>query len=190
MISTLDWLLDCQDSSGNWPSKATNGLNDPLATSDLVQWCHGATGVVVFLCTALRRDMDGINLNHALRRRLVAAIYEGTLLIYSQGLLRKGVGICHGVAGSVYALLAASRVLDDNHSGDADEGKLGYLRKAVHLAHMARNYEELTARGEMNVPERPWSLYEGAAGMCCAWAEVLCRLEGSRVSGIPGFDDL
>ncbi|GLB41306.1 putative lanthionine synthetase C-like protein [Lyophyllum shimeji] len=198
LAGTLEWLLDCQDSSGNWPSKAPDGVRDPLVTSDLVQWCHGATGIVIFLCTALRRDLDGISLTHELRRRLVAAVYEGARLIHRQGLLRKGVGICHGVAGSVYALLAASRVLDDNHStgggaggGEKEEGgKMDYLMRAVHLAHLATEYEELMRAGEMKVPDRPWSLYEGAAGMCEAWAEVLCRLEGGRVKGVPGFDDI
>ena len=68
----------------------------------------------------------------------------------------------------------------------------------------------MESQREMKTPDRPWSLYEGSAGMCCAWAEVYDRLsttgrnlsssgdepEGTRLhwarsrSGMPGFDDM
>ena len=56
----------------------------------------------------------------------------------------------------------------------------------------------------MYVPDRPYSLFEGVAGMCCAWVEVLRRLDGlsspsvvggvemigrSVGSGMPAYDD-
>jgi Lanthionine synthetase C-like protein len=115
--------------------------------------------------------------------------------VYRHGLLRKGVGICHGVAGSVYALLAVSDILDHHSTNPAKPDQTPskkYLLRAVHLAHLATSHETLTANGEMATPDRPWSLYEGTAGMCCAWAEVLLRLEGKRslYRGMPGFDDL
>ncbi|KAF8066986.1 lanthionine synthetase C-like protein [Lyophyllum atratum] len=195
MIKTLSWLMDCQEPNGNWPTKAPDGFFDPIQDTDaeLIQWCHGASGICVFLCTTLRRDTPRISLEKALRRRVVQAVYEGARIVYRHGLLKKGIGICHGVAGSVYALLAAARVLDDKKTGDVDDDKMtlksGYLHKAVHLAQLATQYQELTASGKMKRPDAPWSLYEGAAGMCCAWSEVLCRMEDVRVSGIPGFDD-
>jgi hypothetical protein len=50
----------------------------------------------------------------------------------------------------------------------------------------------------MSTPDHPWSLYEGVGGMCCAWAEVLCRLDDIKKGinvpymgcGMPGFDDI
>lgn len=112
--------------------------------------------------------------------------------MYRHGLLRKGVGICHGVAGSVYALIAISDILDHHSTNPGQMPNKKYLSRAVHLAHMATIYETFTANGEMTTPDRPLSLYEGLAGMCCAWTEVLLRLEGKRnlYRGIPGFDDL
>ena len=92
-----------------------------------------------------------------------------------------------GVAGSVHALLAASDALDTT-------SKREFFTKAAHLAFLATLYEDLTSSGEMSVPDHPWSLYEGLSGTCCAWAEVLCRMdtkEPRRVrSGFPGVDDL
>jgi len=107
-------------------------------------------------------------------------------VVYQRGFLRKGVGICHGVAGSVYALLAAS---------DADDVNCEELfLKAVHLAGLATFHEDLTASKEMGTPDNPWSLFEGLAGTCCVWAEILSRLNsatfGRTSSGFPAFDDL
>jgi hypothetical protein len=98
--------------------------------------------------------------------------------------LRKGVGLCHGVGGSVYALLSASQILD---SGASDGEN---ARRAIHLALVAADWGALTDAGEMSTPDRPWSLYEGLAGMCCAWADVL-RVTGGRAAlGMPGYADI
>jgi hypothetical protein len=92
-------------------------------------------------------------------------------------------------------LLAVSDVLDQEQS-QKERGDT-YLLKALHLAHLATSHSALTSSGEMRVPDRPWSLYEGMAGMCCAWADVLSRCEageekftGRGGSSMPGFDDL
>lgn len=125
----------------------------------------------------------------SLRDRIIAAMQRGGELVYTHGLLRKGVGLCHGVAGSVYALLAVADALDS-------ETNTYWLSRAVHLAHLATEYSALERKGEMRVPDDPYGLYEGVAGMCCAWAEVLLRLgvkgcgAGKRKSGMPGYHDL
>ena len=93
------------------------------------------------------------------------------------------------MAGSVYSLISASNALDSSRDTP-------YLKKAVHLAQLASMAGELVKNGEMSTPDRPWSLYEGLSGMCCAWAEILdCvgRVLENRVrkaSGMPGYDDL
>ena len=70
-------------------------------------------------------------------------------------------------------------------------GALGpWHARAAHLALLACGYEERTRCGEMGVPDRPYSLYEGVAGMCAAWADVVCVLDGKVVGGMVGFADL
>jgi hypothetical protein len=134
-------------------------------------------------------------MGHDLQAKVIESLRLGGRLVYRHGLLRKGVGICHGVTGSVFALLAVSDIVDHHSRSPIQPGQTSnkkYLLRAVHLAHLATSHETLTANGEMSTPDRPWSLYEGMAGMCCAWAEVLLRLEGDRslYKGMPGFDDL
>jgi hypothetical protein len=115
----------------------------------------------------------------------------GADLVYRKGFLRKGVGLCHGVGGSVYALLAVSEILDP--SGDFDQTD-SYLLRATELAHLATTYQSLTNSGEMSTPDRPWSLYEGVAGICCAWGTVLHKLRvessGNNKTRMPAYTDI
>jgi len=128
-----------------------------------------------------------------MQEKVISSLKRGASLVYQEGLLRKGVGLCHGVAGSVYALLAVSDVLDREGPSNATQT---YLVQATHLAHLATQVETLTMEGKMNTPDHPWSLYEGLAGMCCAWGAVATRLETERTRsvfgalGMPGYADL
>ncbi|EIN04685.1 hypothetical protein PUNSTDRAFT_138330 [Punctularia strigosozonata HHB-11173 SS5] len=224
IAKTLEWLIGIQCSDGNWPHKASiHPEIDP--DEDMVQyalhphlpfpsphppfrrWCHGAPAVLILISTFLRRARTSKTLGAALSAHpdlepsILSAARKAAELVYRRGFLRKGVGLCHGVGGSVYALLAASQILDtDTIARDADEQRDGggeeggeggeTLRKAAHLALLAADWAPLTEEGVMSTPDRPWSLYEGAAGMCCAWADLLRALAGKEVIGMPGYADI
>ena len=88
-----------RDATGavNWPA----GTYTPRADGPqmLVQWCHGAPGIVTALADfPLRRspELDGL---------LLAAGQA----IWQAGPLAKGPGLCHGTAGNAAALLALYR---------------------------------------------------------------------------------
>ncbi|KAL7284402.1 hypothetical protein ACG7TL_001692 [Trametes sanguinea] len=202
ILSTVEWLVAIQDPLGNWPSKA--GRHMPYVSGGaaaqqeskrigvdeeyddaLVQWCHGATGFLIFFSALLRRAAQSPQtcaLPSTLHDSLIAALKRAGELVYTRGLLRKGVGLCHGVGGSVYGLLAVSDVLDPPAPAHDVQEKY-WLARAVHLADLATGYQAMTQKGQMAVPERPYSLYEGVAGMCCAWAEVLMRLPNGNGNG-------
>lgn len=76
--------------SANWPAEV--GPPRHLPAKKLVQWCHGAPGLVVSLSTLPDRRLDAL---------LVAAGEA----VWAAGPLRKGAGLCHGTAGNGYALL-------------------------------------------------------------------------------------
>ena len=222
ILQTIEWLISLQDASGNWPSSARQSSRRASEENELVQyvsappvsfstrltryrclpinsssWCHGAPGTIILLSTLLRRapSIEGsAQLSHTLRDKIVASLHRGAALVHTRGFLRKGVGLCHGVAGSVFALLTASDAL----SADPTQSAV-YFQQAVHLAHLATKYAELTRSGEMRTPDSKWSLYEGTAGMCCAWGEIAQRMGDCGTSGacerrigcgMPAFDDL
>ena len=146
---------------------------------------------MILFSTLLRLSADPshpLTLSSTLHNKLFISIQRGANLVYKEGFLRKGVGLCHGVAGSVYALLAVSQVLDP--SGDSNQTR-PYLLYATELAHLATTYRSWTDNGEMRTPDHPWSLYEGVAGMCCAWGAFLQQLgAGTPGSGMPGYTDI
>ncbi|KXN85641.1 hypothetical protein AN958_10978 [Leucoagaricus sp. SymC.cos] len=208
IVQTIDWLVTCQDRTGNWPTRAPDLNQTTLKDS---RWCHGAPAMLILLSTILRMSVTPAvitGLTEKQQDRFVVSLQRGCALVYMQGLLRKGVGLCHGVAGSVYALLAASNVLDDpcnvntsqssetNPTGTNSERHAPYFTQAAHLAHLATYSSSLTRKGDMKTPDHPWSLYEGMAGMCCAWGEVLFRMKDKErtscllCSGMPGYDDI
>ncbi|KAJ7198809.1 hypothetical protein GGX14DRAFT_468927 [Mycena pura] len=202
ILRTAEWLIGIQRDTGNWPTAAPSASASGSTDEELVQWCHGASGILIFLTTLLRL-VSSASAAAPLLRPLIASVQAGAGLVYRHGLLRKGLGLCHGVAGSVFALVAVSDVLDRAGPGAATSGKEAegsgdyYLARAAHLARLAVTHD---ACGDMRVPDHPFSLYEGRAGMCAAWAAVLARLAARNGanreqvhfdrSGMPGFDDV
>lgn len=79
--------------------------------------------------------------------------------------MRKGPGICHGVAGSGYAFLAMFRLTQD----------IKYLYRAH------RMMEVLTTpfAKKMRQPDCPFSLYEGLAGTVCFFIDLMYPESGS-----------
>lgn len=80
-------------------------------------------------------------------------------LIWQKGILKKGPGICHGVAGNGYAFLAMFRLTQD----------IKYLYRAH------RFMEVLTTplASAMCEPDYPYSLYEGIAGTVCFLIDLI-----------------
>jgi hypothetical protein len=164
--------------------------------------------MVILFSTALqflRSHEQLFKIDHATVEKLTHSLTLGAELVYRRGLLKKGLGLCHGVAGSVYALLAASDALDGSpnpasmsisttRNAPTHINRPTFFTQAAHLALLAKFYEDRTLLPGMGVPDHPYSLYEGLAGACCAWANVLCRMDTKdprrRVSGMPGYDDL
>lgn len=83
-----------EDGCANWPAL----VGGP---ADMVQWCHGAPGVL----TSLWRLPWSTELATRMR--------QGGELIWLAGPLAKGSSLCHGTAGSGAALLALYQRTDD-----------------------------------------------------------------------------
>lgn len=99
----LGAFLDLQLPDGNWPSSlpatGSEETSPRKSKSHLVQWCHGAPGVVVSLLS-LRPFYP------KLRDKIDTAIEKGRQLTWKKGLLRKEPSLCHGILGnSLYVLV-------------------------------------------------------------------------------------
>ena len=127
-----------RDGLVNWPQYALRPRRG--RTEVLVQWCHGAPGMITALSPFLDDDES---------TRLLLA---GGELIWRAGPLVKGAGLCHGTAGNGFALLELFR-----RTGDAQ-----WLERARSFAmHAIAQSERMAAA----YGQRRYSLYTGDAGL-------------------------
>ncbi|CAH8539517.1 unnamed protein product [Schistosoma rodhaini] len=137
ILPTVDWMSQLQLNSGNWPSS----LGDSLNRDVLVHWCHGATGVIPLMLSAHKITGENKYLKCAL---------DGGEAVWTRGLLHKGCGLCHGSAGSGFALLEIYQTTQDPK----------YLYRAIKFAEWCTEYSKNATR----IADRPYSLMEGLAG--------------------------
>ena len=113
----VDYLISLRFPSGNLPS-SLESLNGDV----LVHWCHGAPGFVHLM--ALAYKVGWIVLEYSIpntalfpldwqvfgeQKYLDAAVKCGEV-VWERGLLQKGYGLCHGVAGNAYTFLQLYRM--------------------------------------------------------------------------------
>lgn len=148
--SSVDFMLHVQTPRGNFPCDLEDVTKPRRSQDELVHWCHGASGVVYLMAKAYLVWQDPRYLDACLRCGEV---------VWERGLLRKGPGICHGIAGSGYVFLLLYWLTGD----------LRYLHRARQFAEFMFTDEFKEAR----TPDCPYSLYEGLAGTACFLADIL-----------------
>lgn len=127
-----------RDGLANWPQYAVTPRRG--RTELLVQWCHGAPGMITSLSAALDDDESD---------RLLRA---GGELTWKAGPLAKGGGLCHGTAGNGFAFLELFR-----RTGDEQ-----WLDRARHFAmHAIEQSDRMRAR----YGRRHYSLWTGDPGI-------------------------
>jgi len=154
IAKTLEYILslECDASGargkgGHYPTRM-----GPLTDREpLVHWCHGAPGAV-FLFGKAHAVLGG-------PQHLPAALRAGEA-IWECGLLRKGPGACHGVAGNAYAFLYLYQITGDEQ----------WRHRAAQFALFMESSE--FQRGS-RVPDHPFSLFEGWAAAACLYADLM-----------------
>jgi len=95
-------------------------------------------------------------------------------VVWNRGLLKR-VGICHGVSGNAYVFLSLYRLT----------GNIEYLYRAKAFAcFLLEKADELIAEGAMHSGDRPFSLFEGKAGM----AYLLLDMIDPSESRFPAYE--
>lgn len=141
IIPGLDTL--CWPTSGNLRSS----LESQSSKDRLVHWCHGSPGHVLLLVKASKELQ-----NQDLLKR---AQTIGEQVIWPRGLLHKGVGLCHGISGNAYSMLALAGT-NNKMSNNV------WFQRAIYFADFA--WQHFVDQLE-DVPDRPYSLFEGAGGL-------------------------
>lgn len=151
--ATLDKLLDARFQSGNLPIV----LGDQR--DEHVHWCHGGPGLPALAAAAaaaVGADPGGL-----LRK---AALQAGEV-VWARGVILKGNGLCHGLAGNGYAFLSLYRL-----TGEEEHLQRAWAFAALldhHPLQEAIAQQPDRQRRVPGVPDSPFSLMEGTAGVFC-----------------------
>ncbi|KYF52521.1 hypothetical protein BE04_00400 [Sorangium cellulosum] len=153
-LEGLGRLATIEGELANWPAHA----GPP--SKPLLQWCHGAPGII----TSLR---------HADLPEALPLLLKGARSIVAAGPLAKGVALCHGTDGNGAALLEIYRRTQD----------ASWLDRARAFATwaIAQSEAEHHRAGQWR-----YSLLTGDAGLACY---LLDCLDG-RSRGMPGIDSM
>jgi len=144
-----------------WPSgNLDSSIKESHRTDRLVHWCHGAPGYVLLLVKAAK-----VFHNSTFQARAQQIAKD---VIWPRGLLRKGVGLCHGISGNAYALLAVA------------ETDASFIGKASYFVDFALEHLNRLER----VPDRPFSLFEGTGGLC----SLILDLSEPKDARFPVYD--
>jgi hypothetical protein len=167
---TLEQLDQYCFDSGNLVSSIPKSGNFRDKQDRLVQFCHGSPGHVLLLVQMFLTSQVRDGARHLKKANQIA---EST--IYPRGLLRKGVGLRHGVSGNAYCFLSIRDAeLKESTEGKREHQANDWLRHAYTYANFALdNIDELE-----NMPDRPYSLYEGLAGLVCFLLDLVGQKDG------------
>lgn len=157
---TVSKLVDWQLPTGNWDAFAPDSGK---SRDHLVQWCHGAPGMIQSL-GIVRPYFPN------LQEKIDAAISKGREISWQRGLIAKSPNLCHGITGNALAAFPPGPQRDH------------------FLAHTTEAWMEKGERDgfwESADYDFPQSLFFASAGRAVGW------MWKDRVDGvIMGYDDV
>ncbi|WVQ67897.1 uncharacterized protein L199_006102 [Kwoniella botswanensis] len=160
---TVDWLICQRDNEGNFPSSLESS-----GGKELVQFCHGNPGLILVLG-------EGCKLFGKRKNDWMEVAVRAGEVVWEKGLLRKGVGLCHGISGNAFALGALYDLTGDDK----------WLQRTQAFSSIALNIVKGDSDQRTSTPDHPYSLYEGMAGL--AW--LIDDLVKDQIGGFPAFTD-
>lgn len=158
-VTTLQLSAQQNTDMANWPLCTKPDINKLL-----VQWCHGAAGIVTAMAKTPKIDSSNT-------RALDDLLQKTAELVWQAGPLIKGSNICHGTAGNGYAFLYL-------YQRCGDPIWLDRARKfAIHAIEQCQTDRQHYGQGR-------YTLWTGDAGL----AIYLHHCLFPEIAAIPGLD--
>ena len=158
LLENIKYIQTLQiKSTGNFPSDIEG--KDP---GDKVHFCHGCIGAIhLFLLAEEFFPKNGFK---------ETALLSNNCL-WERGLLYKGNGLCHGLSGTIYALIKLYKYTKDEL----------YLKEAIGICHgtydpeiqnLVKQYKD-PQRLRIGIPDTPYSLMEGEGGCLVMYYDLV-----------------
>jgi len=157
VCGTLEMLLSKRYKSGNIPIVLGDSLDEH------VHWCHGAPGLPALLIAARSCLSDPNNL-------LKQTALQAGEVVWNRGVILKGNGLCHGIAGNAYAFLSLYRFTGEDTHLQRAFAFATLLYHAPLQQKIAKHPDP--QRMVKGVPDSPYSLMEGKAGVICFLLDI------------------
>lgn len=166
---TLDYIVAHQFESGNFPSEYYAEDEDQL-----VQWDHGAPGVMG--CLAKAAGVLGEQ-----GSKYADSARKAADCTWKRGLLYKGLMLCHGITGNTYMQLYMYNALGDST----------YLYRALQFQEFVRGTPDLWDIELMRKPTpNPFGFYGGSyEGAIMLWVDLIAA-SGSSSSNSSAWSAL
>ncbi|EPZ34647.1 hypothetical protein ROZALSC1DRAFT_27046 [Rozella allomycis CSF55] len=126
------------------------------SNDDLVQFCHGPSGITHLLTLAASKSSND-------RESIVEVAKTCVDTVWQKGILKKGVGLCHGISGNAYACLDLFKLTREKQ----------YLVQTLYFSERCMSWKQETLNGKLRLPDAPYSLMEGLCGAVCLWNDLL-----------------
>ena len=178
---------------GGWPSR-----NDKPKRVKKVQFCHGSPGVVLVLLQfqkfiqQVEENLYECTINEKyledLQSKNQAAVVPGLVNIWAQGLLKKGYGLCHGIAGNAFSFLLASKcqlLFESQEETEVLRSMCLAFMSAKKVDHVWKSVQGFShpQRYRVGICDFPFGLMNGLAGDVCLHLDLL-----GLSLGFPGFN--
>lgn len=153
----------CQKEKGHLPMSTPLLPSSSNRSLPLVQMCHGTPGLLLLLACARRNDEF---FQEHWQKDWDETFAIGSQRVWEEGLVSKGGGICHGIAGNALPWILW---VGAGRSNREDEK---YLRYALAFSKEARETPPFGNGNKYRTPDHPYSLFEGLAGTVLVWTEL------------------
>ena len=177
LLKSIKYIQSLQiKSTGNFPSDVEG--ND---SGDKVHFCHGCIGAIYLFLLA-----EEFFPNNGFKE---TALLSNDCL-WERGILYKGNGVCHGMAGVIYALIKLYKYTKNDL----------YLKEAVGICYATFDPEIQKLVGEYvdpqrkckGIPDTPYSLMEGEGGCLVMYYDLMSILSNKNNSDFigvfPGYE--
>jgi hypothetical protein len=176
IIGTLDHIVSLQQPSGNFPTEYYNTSQD-----ELVQWDHGAPGVMAVLAQASFLYSNTSNTDAKAEANVsgwLASALRAADCTWERGLLVKGLQLCHGISGNTYMQLTLAQWFAKLPEGVCDDCVVDkYIWRALRFQDFVSVSPDVSDPEYMRKPTPdPYDFYTASyeAG-AATWADLLAN---------------